>query len=83
MKFLLMRNWTHLKGPKTAREFIAAKCSPKKVTNFDMFEELESIRKRAASYSWNANDDTIPEGWRSRQLDGKIKASFFLSPDGI
>ena len=35
------------------------------------------------SYSWNVNDDTIPKGWRSKELDGKITASFFLSPDGI
>ena len=74
---------SHFKGPKQAREYISSKFSPKKVKNFDMFEELESIRRRSANYAWTNNDDTIPEGWRSREVDGKVRTSFFLSPDGI
>ena len=72
---------THLKDPKTTREFVAAKCSPKKVINFEILGKLKPTRRKPASYSRNANDHTSPEGWKSRELEGKNKTTPLSSPE--
>ena len=46
---------------------------------FRMFTEVECVRRRSNNYDWNANDNTVPAGWKSRSQGDK---KYFLSPDG-
>lgn len=38
--------------------------------------------QNCGKYEWNEADPTIPSGWKSRVVEGKLKRNFFLCPDG-
>ena len=41
----------------------------------------ESKQNRSMKYDW-AEDETVPAGWKTRVVEGKMKKKFFLAPDG-
>ena len=57
--------------------------SKKDISNFEIFCEVESVRRKTTNYQWNKEDETIPEGWMSRVVPGAKSTMLFLSPDGI
>jgi len=42
----------------------------------------ESKQNRQQKYDWAENDPTVPPGWKTRTVEGKMKKKFFLAPDG-
>ena len=51
----------------------------------EMLKELANDltnSKRVENHVW-VKDDTVPEGWKSRQVESKSVKQYFLSPDGI
>merc|ERR1712106_289699 len=42
----------------------------------------ESKQNRQQKYDWADNDPTVPPGWKTRTVEGKMKKKFFLAPDG-
>ena len=70
-------------GTKQARIFIAENYEASDLENFDMFGEIETIRRRCVGYDWKSDDPTVPPGWKSRHVEGKETKCYFLSPDGL
>ena len=66
---------THPKDP------ITAKYSPKRITNLEIVEKIKPTRRKLAPYDRKTSDHTIPEGWKSKELDEKTKTTFLASPD--
>ncbi len=38
--------------------------------------------QNSGKYDWNCTDPTIPSGWKSRVVEGKLRRTFYLCPDG-
>ena len=48
----------------------------------DMFFEMISAHKQRTKYEWEENNETVPEGWRIRLVEGNSGKSSLLSPNG-
>ena len=44
--------------------------------------QSKSIKLNTIKYEWTDDDDTVPSGWKTRTVEGKLKRKFYLSPDG-
>merc|ERR1712012_647040 len=70
---------------KTAVEFMESgqetEYSEDDVKNLKTLYENESKLNRQQKYDW-AEDPTVPPGWKTRVVDGKLRRKFFLAPDG-
>ena len=42
----------------------------------------KAIRQNSGKYEWIENDPTVPAGWKTRTVEGKLKRKFYLAPDG-
>ena len=70
------------KSFKKASEFIKQNCTETEGSQFDSLFNMETVRKRTVRYTWS-QDDTVPDGWLTRETRGKRGALLFLlSPDG-
>ena len=49
----------------------------------DMFFEMISAHKQRTKYEWEENNETVPEGWRIRLVEGNSGKSSLLSPNGL
>ena len=52
------------------------------IRNVKVLYENENKQNRQQKYDWIDGDDTVPEGWKTRVVDGKMRKKFFLAPDG-
>lgn len=50
--------------------------------NVKIMYENENKQNRQQKYDWVDGDDTVPVGWKTRVVDGKMRKKFFLAPDG-
>ena len=50
--------------------------------NVKLMYENENKQNRQQKYDWVDGDDTVPLGWKTRVVDGKMRKKFFLAPDG-
>ena len=69
---------------KTALEFMESsqdEYNEEDIKNLKMLFDSESRQNRQQRYDWG-EDDTVPPGWKTRVVDGKMKKKFFLAPDG-
>jgi len=68
---------------KTAVEFMEStdKYSDEDIVQIRTLYENESKQNRQQKYDW-AEDPTVPSGWKTRTVDGKMNKKFFLAPDG-
>ena len=55
--------------------------SHQQVQKFQDFLESCTVKARMEGYHWNADDKTIPAGWKSRVVGGQER-TFYLSPEG-
>ena len=49
-------------------------------SRFAIFTEEYSHYNRLLTYKWNEEDESLPEGWRSRVAEGSTDRHYFLSP---
>ena len=42
----------------------------------------KTIKQNSTKYEWTDSDTTVPKGWKTRTVEGKLKRKFFLAPDG-
>ena len=68
-----------LRGVQTCQEFIENNYDREEIKNFKSFLDIVSVKGRSNRYTWNDNDGTVPEGWKSRRTETKL---YILSPDG-
>ena len=49
----------------------------------NLFEsQTRNLKQNTVKYEWIEDDDTVPPGWKTRTVEGKLKRKFYLSPDG-
>ena len=79
---LLTAGGDTLEGRDAALSLVKAgqEYSEKEFEQLKIFIDIQRVRATSVRYEWNENDDTIPEGWKSRFGGSK---QFFLSPDGL
>ena len=82
---LMSRDGEMFSSLKTAVEFMESgeetEYSEDDVKNLKTLYENESKLNRQQKYDW-AEDPTVPPGWKTRVVDGKLRRKFFLAPDG-
>ena len=82
---LMSRDGEVFNSLKTAIEFMETgqeqDYTEEDVKNLKTFYENESKQNRQQKYDWS-EDDSVPSGWKTRVVDGKMKKKFFLAPDG-
>ena len=79
--FFLSDCGKYFKSFKKAHEFIKKHFTEAEVNKLNALLEMDSIRKRTVRYTWN-QDSTVPDGWLTREVKGKVRKLFLLSPDG-
>ena len=53
--------------------------NPEDIEALKTFYEIQAGQLRLLRYSWNEDDKSVPDGWKSRCTGSK---TFFLSPNG-
>ena len=43
--------------------------------------QTKAIKQNSTKYEWTEDDPTVPTGWKTRTVDGKVRKKFYLSPD--
>merc|ERR1719350_1472566 len=70
---------------KTAVEFMEGEhsgCTEEDVAKIRSLYDNETKVNRQQKYDLAENDPTVPVGWKTRTVEGKMKKKFFLAPDG-
>ena len=82
---LMSRDGEVFNSLKTAIEFmelgVEDNFSEDDIKNLKTLYENESKQNRQVKYDWS-EDETVPRGWKTRVVEGKMKKKFFLAPDG-
>merc|ERR1719319_783059 len=70
---------------KTAIEFMeseASRCTEEDVARIRTLYDNETKANRQQKYEWAEADPSVPAGWKTRVVEGKMRKKFFLAPDG-
>jgi len=79
----LSKDCDHFRSFRKALDFMKGSnhFNNEDIANFEAFSSDESKKKRETIYEW-ADDETLPEGWKSRRNVGQTGKQFYLSPNG-
>ena len=81
--YFLTKDGLYFKSLKTTRDYAALNCSHdilKKLEEFAIFESRKS-RLEEVSSTWE-EDESLPQGWKLRHIEGVKGRIFYLAPNG-
>merc|ERR1719350_1964365 len=70
---------------KAATEFMeteASRCTQEDIARIRTLYDNETKVNRQQKYEWGEADPSVPAGWKTRVVEGKMRKKFFLAPDG-
>merc|ERR1719209_1451767 len=70
---------------KAATEFMeteASRCTQEDIARIRTLYDNKTKVNRQQKYEWGEADPSVPAGWKTRVVEGKMRKKFFLAPDG-